>query len=280
MPGDRKVGVAMDFSSSSKLALQWAIDNLADKGDLLYIIHIKSSSGDESRDVLWTTHGSREYLFLAIDCLETHTPNTQTLFWYDLIWVLQLSFPWRSFVNQRSWKSTVSKQISKFSIRLTLLPDRKRFLLFMFFRFSLFNCWIVLLLLFLLLLFFFFGCFCHFINDFFLWFYGLKVKIVTKLYWGDARDKLCEAVEDLKLDSLVMGSRGLSTIRRYFYISVVHLLLSSSIKPLLSRWYAWYMFCFDCLHRILLGSVTNYVMTNATCPVTIVKDPSSHKQWL
>ncbi|CAN1141305.1 hypothetical protein LINPERHAP1_LOCUS29656, partial [Linum perenne] len=65
-----------------------------------------------------------------------------------------------------------------------------------------------------------------------------EIKVVTRLYWGrDARDSIIDAIEGLKLDSVVMGSRGLGTAK-----------------------------------RILMGSVSSYVMNPASCPVTIVKE--------
>ena len=42
-----------------------------------------------------------------------------------------------------------------------------------------------------------------------------QMRVVVKMYWGDPREKVCDAVEELQMESLVMGSRGLGQIQRY-----------------------------------------------------------------
>eukprot|EP01018_Ginkgo_biloba_P031233 Gb_22452 [translate_table: standard] len=54
-----------------------------------------------------------------------------------------------------------------------------------------------------------------------------EAKVTSKIYWGDLREKICEEVEDLKLNNLVMGSRGRFALamdrRRWFQGSVATL---------------------------------------------------------
>lgn len=58
MSGVKKIGVAMDFSKTSKKALDWTIDNMLKKGDTLVVIHVMSSKNvDESKHSIKT--GSR-----------------------------------------------------------------------------------------------------------------------------------------------------------------------------------------------------------------------------
>lgn len=59
----KTIGVAVDFSKSSKEALKWTVENLAEKGDIVYLIHIKTHTLSESRDQLWAKTGSRKFLY-------------------------------------------------------------------------------------------------------------------------------------------------------------------------------------------------------------------------
>ncbi|KAH7573480.1 hypothetical protein ACOSP7_007175 [Xanthoceras sorbifolium] len=63
-----------------------------------------------------------------------------------------------------------------------------------------------------------------------------EVVVLLKIYWGDAREKICEAIDKIPLSCLIIGNRGLGTIK-----------------------------------RAILGSVSNHVVNNGSCPVTVVK---------
>ncbi|CAN8294578.1 unnamed protein product [Cochlearia groenlandica] len=63
-----------------------------------------------------------------------------------------------------------------------------------------------------------------------------SVNVKTQVVVGDPKDKICETVDNLHADLLVMGSRAYGRIKRMF-----------------------------------LGSVSNYCTNHAHCPVVIIK---------
>ncbi|KAJ6357097.1 hypothetical protein OIU78_005059 [Salix suchowensis] len=68
-----------------------------------------------------------------------------------------------------------------------------------------------------------------------------EIVVVLKIYWGDAREKICEAIDKIPLSCLVIGNRGLGKIK-----------------------------------RAIMGSVSNFVVNNGSCPITVVKQ-SDHE---
>ncbi|XP_030923862.1 universal stress protein PHOS32 [Quercus lobata] len=64
-----------------------------------------------------------------------------------------------------------------------------------------------------------------------------QIVAVMKILWGDPREKICEAIDNIPLSCLVIGNRGLGKLK-----------------------------------RAILGSVSNYVVNNGACPVTVVKN--------
>lgn len=52
--------------------------------------------------------------------------------------------------------------------------------------------------------------------------YLFQIKAETLILQGDPKDKICQAAEELHVDLVVLGSRGLGPIKRYItYIYII-----------------------------------------------------------
>ncbi|KAF7831155.1 Universal stress protein A-like protein [Senna tora] len=160
----RTIGVAVDFSATSKSALKWTVDNLINKGDCLILINVQPLKSDHTRKDLFEDTGS----------------------------------PLVPLEELREMNFTKQYGIARDQEVIDILNTASN---------------------------------------------TKGAKVGAKVYWGDPREKLCKAIEHLHLHSLVVGSRGFGPIK-----------------------------------RVLLGSVSNHVVTNASCPVTVVKGNPSSKR--
>ncbi|XP_047307681.1 universal stress protein PHOS32-like [Impatiens glandulifera] len=134
--GDRKVGVAVDFSKCSVEALKWAVDNVARKGDHLILINIKQQGhSDEGETQLWQTSGSP-----LIPMAELSDP------------VIMKKYGVKPDIETLDIINNASKQ--------------------------------------------------------------KEITVIMKIFWGDPREKICEAIDKIPLNCLIIGNRGLGKLQR------------------------------------------------------------------
>nr|XP_043607683.1 universal stress protein PHOS34-like [Erigeron canadensis] len=155
----RKVGVAVDYSECSRVALQWAIDNVVRKGDHLILVNVLPEGiyEDVTEMQLWAVTGSP--LIPLTDLCNPHVlkkygtkPDPETLEIVSVAAVLK------------------------------------------------------------------------------------EVDVLMKVFWGDPREKVCEAVDKIPLDCLIVGNRGHGKLK-----------------------------------RVIMGSVSKHAVNHSSCPVTVVK---------
>ncbi|KAF5193924.1 Adenine nucleotide alpha hydrolases-like superfamily protein [Thalictrum thalictroides] len=164
MEGERRIGVAIDFSDCSKKALRYAVDNVVRDGDHLILIYVLPQGYYEHGEMqLWETVGSPFLPLAEISDSEVTNkygvkPDPETL---DIV-------------------NTVARQ--------------------------------------------------------------KQIVVVMKIYWGDPREKILEAIDQIPLSCIVIGNRGLGKLKRAF-----------------------------------MGSVSNHIVNNAACPVTVVKNVVNHE---
>nr|QQP23430.1 adenine nucleotide alpha hydrolases-like superfamily protein [Sedum alfredii] len=155
---ERRIGVAVDFSTCGNKALKWAVDNLVREGDhLILIVVLPEGDYEQGEMQLWETTGS-------------------------------------PFIPEIEFSDPIV--MKKYGVH----PDAET------------------------------------LNIARVAAARNGAVVLMKIYWGDAREKICEAVNNIPLSNLIVGSRGLGTIK-----------------------------------RAILGSVSNYLVSNVTCPVTVVK---------
>lgn len=211
MVEDRKVGVAMDFSKSSKNALKWAIINMADKGDTFYIIHVNHNSLDGSRSNMLAKSGSREFSFYKFVpssvFLCFHMSNQFRILHFSLV-LFAAPIPLTDLRDQEAM-NYYGLQTDVEVLDMLDAASRQKEVSYLSLFLSVFLCYHRVYAQ---------QCTLESGNEFSVSMLTrlcfLQVNIVAKLYWGDARQKLMDSIEDLKLETLVMGSRGRSTIQR------------------------------------------------------------------